>query len=242
MKRNSAVVAIAVTLHQLLANHQSDFGPEQELVLDALRRSKSDLADASVEALADYLKTMEPEQLAGVARNVKGIFHELLVVRAENQDGDGISALLKEATNFPGADVEFVVDGETVREVQVKAVQSADALREHFKNYPDLEVIATDEVVASLDGAFSDRVQSSGFENADLANTTQMVFDDLTADDVSAVLSDDLSDSVLVLGALQARAVLAGTPAKPKEMRELLQAAGIAASTALTVDVLLGTV
>lgn len=242
MIRRSVAAAIAVTLHQLASDQTRRFEPEQELVLEALRRSKSELADASVQDLADYLQSMEPEQIAGAARNVKGIVHELLVMHVENTDGDGITAALKEATNYPGTDLEFSVDGEVFREVQLKAVQSPEAIIEHFTRYPDVGVLATNEVAATLRPHFGDRLQPSGFDNADLEKLTNEAFDELTGDDLESFLAEGTSSSVLIFGALQAKALLAGQVIRPKEMRQMLETAGIAAGTALTVDALLSVV
>ena len=60
---------------------------------------------------------------------------------------------LRRATNHPGADVEFVVlDGDTISEVQLKAVSSAATIREHLAQYPEIEVVATTEVAEQFQG------------------------------------------------------------------------------------------
>lgn len=242
MIRRSAVAAIAVTLQQLISGRRAEFEAEQELVLEALRRSKRELAGASVKELGEYLRDQEPEQLAGIASNTKGIFHELLVVRAENSDGDAISAALKEVTNYPGVDVEFLVDGAVFKEVQIKAVQTAEGIIEHFNRYPDVEVLATNEITTELHKRFGDRLQPSGYENVDLEKITNEVFDELAGEGLDAVMVEGISSSALIFGALQARALLSGRDFKPKRTRELLEAAGITVGTAFTVDVLLGMV
>ncbi|MEH6738203.1 MAG: hypothetical protein V7695_06635, partial [Sulfitobacter sp.] len=120
----SATVAIAVTLQQLVAGKVSCWTADQELVLDALRRSKTSLGQASDMELGAYVGGMDPDQLRGVASNVKGIFHEMLVAQAENMDGDTITAHLFDATNHPGADIEFWIEDTVIQQVQLKAVQN----------------------------------------------------------------------------------------------------------------------
>lgn len=132
MIRRSAAVAVAVTLHQLIAGKASGWTPDQELVLAALRRSAARLHGASDAELGDYSRPMSSVQVQGVASNLKGILHEMLVMQAENADGDDILAQLFEATNHPGADLEFVMDGDVVGDVQLKAVQDPGAIIEHF--------------------------------------------------------------------------------------------------------------
>lgn len=64
------------------------------LVLEAFRRSDSSLAGASVEEISVYLSGYGPEQMSGIINNVKGIYHEIAFVTAENADGDLVFAKL----------------------------------------------------------------------------------------------------------------------------------------------------
>ena len=160
MKRSAAVV-IAVTLQKLMEDSGCSWSIQEGLVLDALRRSASRLNEASEGELVEYLGAISDEQLRGVVANVKGGYHELLFARAENIDSDDVSARLFGATNHPGADVEFIVDGDVIGEVQLRAVASKSTIYEHLERYPDIQVVATEQVARQL----SD-VKSSGFNNA----------------------------------------------------------------------------
>ncbi len=239
MIRRSAAVAIAITIGQLIAGRRSGWTADQELVLDALRRSTGALASASEEELADYLATLSPQQMQGVVSNVKGIFHEVLVAAAENADGDNVQAVSFEATNHPGADLEFVMDGEIVGSVQLKAVQSPSAIVEHFERYPDVDVLATSEVTALLQGRFGDRLASSQFSNEELTETTRAALEDLIGEDLGDFIQDGLMTSALLGGALQARALLSGQALKPEQLRSYAELAGISVGTALAVDTVL---
>ncbi len=242
MIRRSAAVVLAVTLQRLADGRLDALTADQELVLDALRRSNNELRTATDEELGAYIGTLSPEQLRGVVSNVKGIFHEMLVARSENSDGDAVKARIFEATNRPGADLEFLMDGGVVREVQLKAVQSPAAIVEHFSKYPDIEVMATSEVFASLDGAFPGQVADSKFSNADLTDTTQTTFADLQGEEWAEVVQDEVVTSTLVAGALQARALLSGQGMDAVMMRQTLESAGIGIATAVAVEALLGAV
>jgi len=239
MIRRSAIVSIAITLGQLVAGQRSGWTDDQELVLDALRRSTTCLNDATDQELADYLTGLSPDQKRGVVSNVKGIFHEYLVARAENLDGDEKTAALIELTNHPGADLEYFIGGEIIGNVQVKAVQNPVAIIEHFSRYPDIDVLATSEVTDLLSGMFGKRLEDSGFRNDDLTRITQDTFNEIIDPELGEFIQNGLMTSALIGGALQARAMLGGQAMSPAQVRSHLELAGIGVGTALTVDALI---
>ena len=239
MTRRSASVAIAVTLQQLADGKRSGWMADQELVLQALRRSKASLADATDGELGTYVRDLSPERLQGVASNVKGIFHEMLVERAENLDGDAVTAALFEATNHPGADIEFSINGGVVREVQLKAVQDPAAIVEHFSRYPDVDVMATSEAYAAAGSDLGGRLFDSGISSAEITGLTRETLEDLAGEGLCDLVQDGVVTSVLLGGALQAKAALQGRTIDAKQIRSTLELAGIAGGTALTMDVLL---
>lgn len=223
MIRRSVAVAVAVTLHQLIAGKTAGWKPDQEMVLDALRRSKVILHDSSDEELGDYLRQMAPEQIHGIASNVKGIFHEMLVMLAENADGDPITAQIFGATNHPRSDIEFLLDGDVIREVQLKAVQDPGVIVEHFSRYPDIDVLATSEVYGALGGAFAGHVSDSGVSNEDISELSRDTLVQLAGEDLGDLVQDGVMTSILVTGALQARAALTGRRLDASQVRSTLE-------------------
>lgn len=230
----SAAVVVAVTLQRLVDDATRTWTVEEQLVLEALRRSTASLNDASIEELSDYVSSLTPEQLRGVASNVKGIFHELLFVNAENLNGDEITARLFEATNHPGADVEFVLDGEVIREVQLKAVTSTAAIYEHLVRYPGIDVLATSEVAAKIPG-----VASSGFRNAELSETVSEAFSELPGEELVTEITEGVATSALISGALAAGRILKGGSVSKHQFRSMLGDAAVGAVTAATLDAIL---
>ena len=163
-KLRSATVCFSVGVYQILNEISVHETLEMSLVAEAIRRSTRKLNDdASIEEIRDYLSGYEEKALNGVLANVKGIYHELIFEHSENYDGDGITARLFEETNHPGADVEFMMNGEAISQVQLKAVKSKELVLEHFEKYPNIEVYATSEIASELDG-----VVESGFSNEEL--------------------------------------------------------------------------
>ncbi|MGI9367822.1 MAG: hypothetical protein ACR2O2_03200 [Ruegeria sp.] len=242
MIRRSVAVTIALTFQRLIEGKAFSWTFDQELVLQALRRSNSSLTDSTVEDLGEYLRSYDEDQLRGVLSNVKGIYHELLIEHLENTDGDEINARLFEETNYPGAEVEFVTEGDVIHEVQVKAVQDPAAIVEHFARYPEIDVLATTEVYEELNGVFGDRLQSSGFSNLEISQSARETFEQLEqigGDELGELIQDGVITSIVLTGALQAKAILSGQPIEAQNVRSILEIMGIGAGAALTFEALL---
>jgi len=230
----SANVVIAVTLQRLIDDASRFWSVEEQLVLDALRRSAKRLNDASMEELSAYVSGLTIEQLRGVASNVKGIYHELLFVHAENFDGDEISARVFEATNHPGADVEFVVDGEVIRAVQLKAVASVAQITRHLERYPDIDVLATVEVATGLPN-----VASSGFSNLELKDDVASAFGELPGDSLIVEIGEGVATSALVAGAMTAGRILRGGSVRRQELQTTVGDLAIGGVAAVALEALL---
>lgn len=230
----SAAVVVAVTLQRLVEDARRFWTVEEQLVLDALRRSAKRLNGASVEELAAYVSSLTPEQLRGVASNVKGIYHELLFVHFENANGDEVAARMFEATNHSGADVEFIVDGETIRAVQLKAVASPAQIMEHLSRYPDIDVVATSEVAALFPN-----VASSGFTNAGLTENVSSAFDELPGDSLVREIGEGIVTSALVSGAITAGRILRGRNISRKELSSTLGDVAVGGIAATALDAIL---
>lgn len=207
---------------------------EEELVLDALRRSATNLNGATTEELAVYISELTPEQLRGVVSNVKGIYHELLFVHAENIDADDVAARVFEATNHPGADVEFIVNGDVIHAVQLKAVASPAAIFEHLARYPGIEVVATEEVAAVVSAA-----SGSGFSNAAISDDVARVFTELPRDSVAVEIAEGAATSALLAGAISAAQVLRSGKVSRQQFATAFGDVSVGVITATALDVLL---
>lgn len=227
-------VVIAVTFQRLIEDASREWALEEELVLQALRRSTRSLETASARELSDYLHSLSEDQLRGVASNVKGIYHELLFVQAENGDWDAVAARVKEFTNHPGGDVEFIVDGASIGEVQLKAVASEAQVLEHLARYPDIEVRVTEEVADKMAG-----VESSGFSNAELTRDVSDRLAELQGDGLIDEVCEGLITSSLVSSAIIAGRAARGQHLSGTQLRSFLVDAGIGTTTAVVLDVLL---
>ena len=190
------ITVFATMITQLLQGDLSELTAEQGLVLEALRRSRNDLENASDEELIEYANSLSEAQLDGVINNVKGIYHELLFVAAENSDGDIYSAALFEATNHPGADVLITneLTGET-HAIQLKATQYRSYIREHKERYAEFEVFATEEVAG-------DCVGSTGYTNEQVTTDTEDAMS-MLRESGDSVVDDAMATSAMIALAYQ---------------------------------------
>lgn len=228
--------AIAGVLLGLLQGSDTIETVEGLLVLEAVRRSSDHYANLSLEDIGDELRNMSVDQLRGFASNVKGIYHEMVFVRVENTDEDGITAELHPSTNHPGGDVLLFRDGELIGEIQLKATNAASALAEHVQRYPDIPALVTEELAADLHF-----VDGSGFSNADLSEDVKETLSDLAdTGNATATIATSGMAGGLIAAALNAHGLLRGKTTLSEGCRRVAEAAGIAALTAAVVQMVFG--
>ena len=194
-KTTSAITdgVIGGVFYALLTQTALDGSPEQSLVLDALRRSDGHLKDASEAEISKHLHSLDPEQMQGVANNVKGIYHELRYVEKYNAEHQDSYAVLHPATNHQGSDVQIISKdtGEPLGEIQLKATNSVSYVKEHQSRYDNIEVKATSEVSERIEG-----VETSGFSNDKLTQQINGTFEDLAGN----TISDRMIESAEITG------------------------------------------
>ena len=126
--------------------------------------------------------------------------------------------------------------------MQLKTVQDPGAIFEHFARYPDIEVLASSEVYRALRGTFVGQVSDSGVSNEAISALSRETLENLIGDDIGDLIQNAMMTSVLVAGAIQARAALARRRIDARELCSTLELAGIGAATAITVHALLNLV
>ena len=222
-----ATGVVSATFIKLLGDNSSAFDENEMLVLDALRRSNSNLTNATESQLADYVRNMNFEQLPGLTNSVKGIFHELSFQHAENNDGDEYIVELYDSTNHPGADVRIInTETNQVTEVQLKATNYAAYVREHNGRYEDISVFATSEVADSIPD-----ILSSGFSNHDITRDTENVLRDLKNNQNSEII-DSMGIAAMIILARNAGAYLKGEKIADAQKRKIIEDGIVAASVA----------
>lgn len=219
--------AVSATILKLMSPDLPSFSGNEELVLEALRRSKNALAGATEADLSAYVYSLSIDQIAGLKNNVKGIYHELAFQQRENLDGDEYIVELFGDTNHAGADVRIIntVTGD-VSEMQLKATNYASYVRAHNERYEDIEVLTTSEVAeASPDWG------SSEFSNADLTEDTTSALQKLDHDGGADVL-DSMGVAAMVSLAVNAKAMLKGETLSTAAKQKIIQDGVVAASVA----------
>lgn len=171
--------ATEVVLLKFVTDATPYFSTKENLVLDALRRSKTDLKHATETELGDYFKSLSAEQQAGLHNNIKGILHELRYAADENSDNDEFIVEIYKDTNHAGSDVRVIntLTGEEY-EYQLKATDSFSYVQEHLAKYPEIAVVVTSELANE-----NENLISSGISNADLNSEVDKTFLDLMNSD-----------------------------------------------------------
>lgn len=230
----SAEYMVGGVFYALLSQSAVGDDTESQLVLDALRRSSTALAGAGESELGEYLRGLSPEALRGVGANVKGIYHELLFVQNYNAAHTDTYAEVFGATNHPGADIQ-IRDADTqevVEEVQLKAVMAAAKIDEHLEKYPDISVLATNEVAEQ----FADvRVGSSGHDNETLQGQVSGDFAALAENSIGNRGGDAALMAAGIASARELMEMLRGERSFPDATVNVVKHAGTAgAATVLT--------
>ncbi|MEE9426507.1 MAG: hypothetical protein V3V25_00030 [Paracoccaceae bacterium] len=225
---------VSATILKLMSKNLPSFTDDEDLVLQALRRSNNSLTGASEVNLSNYVQSLSIEQIVGLKNNVKGIYHELAFQQEENLDGDEYIVELFGDTNHAGADIRIinVVTGE-VSEVQLKATNYASYVREHNENYENIEVLTTSEVAeASPDWS------SSGFSNADLTGDTASTLHKLVHG-ADADVIDSMGVAAMVTLTVNAKSMLKGEALSSEAKQKMIQDGVVAASVAGLVQLII---
>jgi len=225
---------VSVTIMKLMSDTRPSFTEDEELVLQALRRSNNDLSNASEAELSDYVQSLSVDQIAGLKNNVKGIYHELAFQKRENLDGDEYIVELFGDTNHAGADVRIInVSTGDISEMQLKATNYAAYVREHNEKYENVEVLTTAEIAdASPDWG------SSGFANAELADDTAAALRKLGYD-CDAEVIESMGIAAMVTLAVNAKSVLKGEALSIEAKQKIIQDGVVAASVAGLVQLII---
>ncbi|MDR6857855.1 hypothetical protein [Variovorax guangxiensis] len=234
LMQGHAQAAIGGVFAALLTREPLDDSIETTLVLGAIRRSTTQLADATEGAIGDYLRSLSTEQLRGVASNVKGIYHELWYVQQYNDTHEQSVARMFGTTNHAGADVQIcdADTGHVIREVQLKAVATSAEVKEHLARYPHIDVAATDEVATSM---HSDTVRNSGVSNEALQTHIHTRLDALHDHTIANRTGDVGLAALGVASMAELLQMLRGERAFPQAVVNAVSTAGTAAAaTSLT--------
>ena len=123
-------------------------------VLKAYEMAYPDIA--AQKCFLEQVETLHsPEAILGFTNGIKGKLFEIQYADYLNNGHlpDGFHASLAEAANQPGHDLIISgPNGEVSQFLQLKATESASYIQEALHRYPDIPVVATDEVFLSVAG------------------------------------------------------------------------------------------
>ena len=161
-------ILILGTIAKIVYENNPSLNDNEELVLHAIKRANPGFTDLSVSEIGDRLSSYDEDQLLGFANNVKGILHELQFIEIENEDGDHVTASIFPETNHEGTDI-MLTDEETgeIVSVQLKATDSSSYVNSWLEEYPEDEILVTEEIADSMG------LQSSGICNEKITVETE---------------------------------------------------------------------
>ncbi|WP_200235739.1 hypothetical protein [Thiohalocapsa halophila] len=201
---------------------------EEQLVLEAIRRSNTELRDASITELGNYVRGLSDEQLRGLANNIKGIYHELLFLREYNSSHIDTQAELHESTSHPGSDI-IIRDSETseiVRRLQLKATDNDYYAAHGADRDPLIERVVTNEAANP-----TANVAPSGYWNSELEDDVTQQCDQL--EQVSAIgqVGIGMETGGIVSGFLRAKDWANGRDTPGEAIKKFTADTAIAAGT-----------
>ena len=140
VQKNIDELAVISVISKLRSG-QKIISEEENIILEAMIRSSSKISD--LDSAIEFAKTTASkgtESLMGAANNIKGIAHELIYIKTENEDGDTVFAFMPENTNHPQFDVLIVnnTTGEQTWE-QLKTTTNTDHINSWIEKYPGSE-------------------------------------------------------------------------------------------------------
>ena len=163
LKNDIDIAMITTVLASLAIGGDQSFNPKEQIIIDALRRSMTQLTFASIEDISKKLSSFDEDRLPGLVNHIKGIVHEMEFVAFENEDGDSVFAALHSGTNHPGYDVKMIDENTNESwEIQLKATDDKGYVQDWIAQHPDGEIVVTSEIAEKME------LPSSGLSNEDL--------------------------------------------------------------------------
>lgn len=165
------------------------------LSIDIINNAENHLAIQALEMTnpnfdASKLDNYSEEELQGIINSSKGKYFELLVVDKLNNGesiGDvslpeGYKAEIATSLNQPGWDIQISDDsGATADYLQLKATDNLAYIRQSLERYPDMRILATEEIEEIDEMVIQSNVFNSGL-SADIEGTVDGQADTLLDD------------------------------------------------------------
>lgn len=183
LKKNFDSIAILGVFSKVTLGNLKELSVDDELVIQAFRRSKNEFETASLDEIGEYLSGMDEDSIQGVVSNVKGILNEIEYVSMENSDGDSVVVGMFEDTNHRDYDI-WAYDSETGEMwlEQLKLSKNGSEIKAWQQEHPD-DIIRVDEEMAEKLG-----LPSTGQDNEELEyrveNVTERLIDATDDDSV----------------------------------------------------------
>lgn len=173
LKRRKTAIIDSLVASANLSLHIFDGEPDP-LALEAIRMTNPNFDPSNLDSFSD-------DQLSGIVNSAKGKYFELLVTEQLNKGErvgdlvlpDGYHAEMAESLTQPGWDIAIKdASGNVAEHLQLKATENLSYIAEALHKYPDIRILATDEIAHQLPNGYT-MVSGSGIEDSHLTNTIE---------------------------------------------------------------------
>ena len=152
LKKNFDEIAILGVITKITLKNLSELSIDDEPVIQALRRYKTDFSGASLEEMGEYFSKMDSDSISKAINNIQGILHEIEWVNIENSDGDSVMVGMFPETNHEDYDI-WAIDSNTgeMWTEQLKATMDKSSIRDWIEEHPDGTIRVDQEMADELD-------------------------------------------------------------------------------------------
>ncbi len=233
---NATIGTVSAVFLKILSASSAEFNENELLVLEALRGSKNDLNEATIEELGEYISKKDPSELNGLISSIKGKYHELLFQKNENEDGDEFEVELFEDYNHPAADIKLIntLTNESTP-YQLKTTDYLSYIKQHNNKYPDIRLFVNEEM-AKLDPTF----ESTGLSNSEITDTVKNTLKGVADGPLDFGVATSMSVAAMITLARNIKVLLKGRNLTSEEQTKLLKDGSIAAGVAGIISLLIG--
>lgn len=152
LKKNFDEIAILGVITKITLGNFSELSINDEPVIQALRRYKTDFNSATLEEMGEYFSNMDSDSISKAINNIQGLLHEIEWVNIENSDGDSIMVGMFPETNYEDYDI-WAIDAKTgeMWTEQLKATIDKSSIKDWIEEHPDGTIRVDQEMADELD-------------------------------------------------------------------------------------------
>ncbi|MFN3213751.1 MAG: hypothetical protein ACE37M_11640 [Henriciella sp.] len=218
--------SVFLTFVHLIKDPSGPMSSEHEFVLDAIRRSRTELCDATVEEVSNFLSLLSSDELTEVTK----VTNDLFKAHVKNKYRSSNENIVGEEQDLDQGDLTFVLEGGEIERVRHVASINTDEIHEHFQLHPAVELRASEalkpqQLIAILEGLGSTELKEFVL-NQDVIRRLA----ELKALGFISSISDELISSAYVVAATTVHSIIVKKQSPEAALNDALIISGIITS------------